>query len=593
MNINLSETNQQFLGKKDLTIITERVDDVALLLGQMVKMGYVEILDKHIPPHWKQKGLSWGWTSVIWLAYILSEGDHRKVSMENYIKGMKNTLGQLSQQEIDPIDFNDDRLGRLLTHFSHKKSWNAIEQDLNKKSIEVYDLETETVRIDATTVSGYHQVVDEGLFQYGHSKDDPNRPQIKIMTGALDPLGMPLSTDVLSGENADDGLYIPVIDRVRHGLGKTGLLFVGDCKMSALTTRSHINHHTHYYLSPLPMTGKMPEQMLEWIDLGIHKNNKNQLDEIIRLDEEGNNKLIAKGYEFSRTIDMVDQVDEDGDKIHPWTERVLVILSPSYAEKQAIGLEKRLKTACEKIEALTPARGKGKRQITNEEQMTDSIKKVLKSQRVDGLLQITHSKQIEQQKKYVGKGRGSPERETRVIEKVRYQITAIKREEKAINTAKARMGWKAFATNTSQKNLSLSDAILNYRNEYRVERIFQRLKSRLGIAPIFVKNNDQITGMSHLLTLGIRVLTLMEFVLNRSLKKDQSTLPNLYPENHKKVTDHPTSERILKVFSNISMTIILDLVGNRIMQNLPILSKTQQEILLRLGLNEYNILGSN
>jgi len=41
---------------------------------------------------------------------------------------------------------------------------------------------------------------------------------------------MPLATDVLSGERADDGLYIPVIDRIRRGLKQSGLLFVGDCR---------------------------------------------------------------------------------------------------------------------------------------------------------------------------------------------------------------------------------------------------------------------------------------------------------------------------------------------------------------------------
>jgi transposase len=59
------------------------------------------------------------------------------------------------------------------------------------------------------------------------------------MMGSLDPLGMPLATDVLSGERADDGLDMPIIDRIRAGLSKSGLLFVGDCKMSALDTRGH------------------------------------------------------------------------------------------------------------------------------------------------------------------------------------------------------------------------------------------------------------------------------------------------------------------------------------------------------------------
>jgi hypothetical protein len=90
MRVQLAQQAKEILGKSDLVIITERVDDVALLIGQMVKMGLPEVLDRHIPRHWTQRGLSWGWTAVIWLAYIVTEGDHRKVSMETYLKGMRN-----------------------------------------------------------------------------------------------------------------------------------------------------------------------------------------------------------------------------------------------------------------------------------------------------------------------------------------------------------------------------------------------------------------------------------------------------------------------------------------------------------------------
>ena len=109
MRIALEGQAETFRGKPDLVFITERVDDVALLIGQMVKMGFVEVLDHHIPRHWKQRGLSWGWTAVIWLAYILTEGDQRKVSVETSIKGMHHTLSQLPKQVIAPLDFSDDR----------------------------------------------------------------------------------------------------------------------------------------------------------------------------------------------------------------------------------------------------------------------------------------------------------------------------------------------------------------------------------------------------------------------------------------------------------------------------------------------------
>ena len=86
MRMQLSPQAEELLGQSDLVIITERVDDVALLIGQMITMGLPEVLDRHIPRHWKQRGLSWGWTAVIWLAHILTEGDHRKVAVEVYLQ---------------------------------------------------------------------------------------------------------------------------------------------------------------------------------------------------------------------------------------------------------------------------------------------------------------------------------------------------------------------------------------------------------------------------------------------------------------------------------------------------------------------------
>lgn len=137
MTIKLTGQAQERLGKSELVIITERVDDVALLLAQMIHMGFVEILDRHIPKHWKQEGLSWRWTAVVWLAYILSEGDHRKVAMETYVSGMMDTLGPITGQSIRVLDLSDDRLSHLLRHLSKAKTWQAIEADLNERSISV------------------------------------------------------------------------------------------------------------------------------------------------------------------------------------------------------------------------------------------------------------------------------------------------------------------------------------------------------------------------------------------------------------------------------------------------------------------------
>src|SRR2546430_3781492 len=422
MRVHLAQQAKEILGQSDLVMITERVDDVALLIGQMVKMGFVEVLDRQLPRHWKQRRLSWGWTAVIWLAYILTEGDHRKVTVAAYIKGMQNTLSHLSGQSIEPLDFSDDRLGHLLTHFSKAKCWHAIEQDLNACSIEVYALSQDVIRCDATTVSGAHDVADGGLVQFGHSKDDPTRPQIKVMMGALDPLGMPLATDVLSGERADDGLYLPIIKRIEAGLPPGGLLFVGDCKMSAFATRAYMAGRQHGYLAPLPLTGGTAQVMAQWINEGIAKDRDGTLTPIMRVNPCGQEVLVAEGYELERPCDLAVSATH-------WSERVLVVRSPVHAAHQAVGLEKRLVHAEQKLAALTPARGRGKRQLTDEVTLVEAIARVLQEQRVEGLLPVAWERQGEQPAPHACRGRGPPQRRLAVPRASRTHITRIAREE--------------------------------------------------------------------------------------------------------------------------------------------------------------------
>src|SRR2546428_2561064 len=577
MRVQLAQQAQEILGTSDLVIITERVDDVALLIGQMVKLGLPEVLDRHIPRHGTQRGLSWGWTAVIWRAYILTEGDHRNVSVEPYRRGRHHTLSHLTAQVIEPLDLSDDRLSHLLQHLSKPAYWHQIERDLNARSIEVHALPQDVIRCDATTVSGEHEVTDGGLVQFGHSKDDPTRPQIKVMMGSLDPMGMPLATDVLSGERADDGLYMPLIERIRSGLNKTGLLFVGDCKMSALETRASLARHQDWCVSPLPLTGATAGAMDAWITVGVTKGEAGELTQIWRTNDRGHEVLAAEGDEWKRTCRAPGSVEE-------WSERVVVVRSPIHATQPAAGLEKRLSHAETQLTALTPPRGRGKRHITDEATLVEAIARVLIAYRVDGLLSVVWEKQVEQTTHYVGRGRGSVHREKRVIQKTRYHITHIARQDDTIAAHSQRFGWKAFVTNAGYTRLSLQDAVLCYRNEYRVERIFNRLKSRVHIAPLLVKRNEQIEGLTYLLTLGVRVLTVLEFVLRRSLEQEQATLPGLHPENKQKMADKPTAERLLKAFTDVPLSIITHAAGEEILRRLTPLSRVQEALLQRLGL---------
>src|SRR6476620_7777747 len=109
------------------SIITERVDDIPLLLEQMQRMHLPALIDQHFPSHCNWQGLSLGWVTTIWLSSILSRGDHRLVHVEPWVGTRLWTLGATTGQAVKRIDFTDDRLEIVLRRLSDDMRWAAFE----------------------------------------------------------------------------------------------------------------------------------------------------------------------------------------------------------------------------------------------------------------------------------------------------------------------------------------------------------------------------------------------------------------------------------------------------------------------------------
>jgi len=174
-----------------LQLTHERVDDVPLLLGFLMKLRLPEIIDRHLPPHPLHQGLSNGWLITVWIAYILSQADQRKSHVQEWVEGLQYTIETLIGQPIRPVEFSDDRLTLVLKRLSDLAVWQGLESSLWRAQCEVYALPpVKRIRLDATTTYGYHTVEDDGLMQLGHSKDHrPDLPQIKLMAAAASPAG--------------------------------------------------------------------------------------------------------------------------------------------------------------------------------------------------------------------------------------------------------------------------------------------------------------------------------------------------------------------------------------------------------------------
>ena len=184
-----------------LNVTSERVDDTPVLLAQIERTGIPEVLDEVFLTHGNWGGASLGWTAVVWLTHVLSKGEHRLSWVQRWVAGRRQTLEISTGQAIDERDWSDDRLAIVLDELSDTAKWKIFETALNRRLFRVYNLKPKRVRVDSTTANGYWTVTEDGLFQFGHSKDHrPDLPQVKVMLSVLDPLGMPVATQVVSGE---------------------------------------------------------------------------------------------------------------------------------------------------------------------------------------------------------------------------------------------------------------------------------------------------------------------------------------------------------------------------------------------------------
>jgi len=163
----------------------------------------------------------------------------------------------------------------------------------------------------------------------------------------------------------------------------------------------------------------------------------------------------------------------------------------------------------------------------------------------------------------------------------------VTRDHAVIERLVARMGWQVQVTNVPLSRLSLEDSVLGYRAGTCVERAFQQLKGQpLGIRPLFVHRDDQVGGLTHLLTLALRVLTLFEVLVRRGQEQDGQDLAGLYPGQEKRTTDRPTAKRVLEAIARKGVTLIEVVSNNGSRWHLTALPVLVERVLGYLGLSD-------
>ncbi len=490
----------------------KRVDSLPVILHWLMKMEIQVIIDRIWYPHTNWKGLSYGQLAVLMVAYIIHQRNHRLSSMEQWSQEHHTVLEQVTGWSIGPKEATDDRLGILLDGLGSEEEQSVeFQRQLGSHVIQAYELPTKVGRYDTTSFSVHHAPPEEGqpeheVLRFGYSKDKrPDLLQFKQGLGTLDPAGVPIVAHTISGERADDGLYLPAWDEMCQTIGHSNWLYVADCKAAAGLIRATLDHKEGHYLFPLPMTGKRPDWLREQVFNPPVTPEKIYLPGVVDKDDQP--KASGQGFVVARSIEeeLVDGT------IHQWEEQWFVSQSFAHAKRAKASLHRRVSHTVDKLKHLRP---KSEETALKFQQRAEQL---LKQRKMDSYLTATVQETITSTKRYLKPGRPRQDSPYRLIEQHHLSLE-VQIDEAALDEAYRLAGWRIYVNNDQSEAMSLTQATAYYRDEWLVENGFHRFKrGSLPTLPLFLRIPERIIGLMLLLLVALQALTLLEFVARRNL----------------------------------------------------------------------------
>lgn len=152
-----------------------------------------------------------------------------------------------------------------------------------------------------------------------------------------------------------------------------------------------------------------------------------------------------------------------------WRERRLLLRSEEQAQAAEKRLSKNLAQAQAELAALTKRR-RGKTPVKTLAELERQADKVVKRFGLSGLLKLKLEEQTQEQQV-----RGYGGQAARIEVSSSFQLE-VEVDEEALRQTQARFGWRVLVTNQEAALLPLEKALRVYRNSYRHEHGYSRLK---------------------------------------------------------------------------------------------------------------------
>ena len=518
------------------TLESLEVGALPLLDHVLEKLQLAEFLQRHLPGEDARTRIATATTLLVLLKNILLAREPLYGVGEWARRYVPELLG-LSPEQVTAL--NDDRAGRALDHL-FDVTITTLTLCVVQHMVRVFGVSLDELHNDSTTVTfhGNYERADEErtlrgqlcrAITWGHNKD--HRPDLKqllyVLTVTRDG-AIPVHFGVESGNTTDDCTHPATWDFLCQLTGRQDFLYVADCKLATTENMAYIAQNHGRFVSVLPRTRREDTTFRALARQGqarwrhLHNKVDDQGEVIDRFQIHEPEMASAEGY------------------------RVIWYHSTSKAECDAQARHRRIERAWKQLTELQQRLSSPRTRYRDRAKVAQAVETILTEWEVSEWLDVTVVEKVEE--RFHQEHRGRPSDNTRYIkeERLRFDITMQFRHERL---AKEALCDGAFPLITNDKSLSALDVLLSYKQQPRIEKRFQQLKTDFVVAPVFLKEASRIQALLCVYFFALLVESLLERELRRAMERSGTDSLPLYPEG--RPCRHPTARRIIDRFEDV------------------------------------------
>ena len=511
------------------SVQTQPVGFAPILQCYFERCGIAKIIDDNIELDPRRKILTHGEASVAMVTGILFQ----VLQLYRICKfATETTVLDVILPGIAPGEYFDDRLADTLDAIFDYGIGN-LEMLITQNMIQEFNIKSDICHNDTTSASTYgncdnNRTSESIEITFGYSKK--HRQDLKQLVWSLSvssDSGFPLFQKAYSGNTADVETYVEQWQNLIDLLGYQDFLYVADSKLTAKENLTQIHNGGGYFLAPIPMYESYKEALHE------------------ALDNHDSEELICYKDKFNRGFETPIEIEYEE---KTYTFRMIILYDHNVAARKRNSLHERVSKTKSMFEELQGKLNKYK--LKTYEAIEQRCDALLGKYHTTAFFQYTISNSPITTYKNKKKGRPAkgetPEQVAVVTDNFSVDLQFNQAE---FDKEETRCGYYPLITNKSEETLSIEEAMLAHKNQYKCEHINRRAKSSLNLEPIYLHTPERIESLLFLFKIALQMVVLIERTARDNVKKRDKGLDNFMP--NRKDVRNPGTEYMLAEFQYI------------------------------------------